>query len=122
MEKALHQAERMPGSFCLVGGLEAPLLVVETSSRVTDTSLRSSRVVFAVCAVDDELHLLRDWELMRLLRACSLRSDAVSLGNSASEITEWIGSAIAYMESMLPSLKVPFGIPQIKLVALFWPV
>ena len=121
MEKALHQSERMPGSLCLVGGLEAPLLVVEISSRVTDTSMPGSRVIAAVSAAGDKFELRKDWEVIRLLCNCALRSDAVSLGASASEITGWIESASAHLQAKLLEMKLPFGSPQAKAIAAFWP-
>ena len=121
MEKALHQSERMLGSLCLVGGLDAPLLVVEISSRVTDMSMPGSRVVAAVTAVGDVFELRKDWEVMRLLRACSLRADAVALGASAPSVTDWVQSANAHIQAKLADLKLPFGSPQAKTLAVFWP-
>ena len=121
MEKALHQAERMLGSLCLVVGLDAPLLVVEISSRVTDMSMPGSRVVAAVTAVGDVFELRKDWEVMRLLRACSLRADAVALGASAPSVTDWVQSANAHIQAKLADLKLPFGSPQAKTLAVFWP-
>ena len=121
MVKALHQSERMLGSLCVVGGLDAPLLVVEISSRVTDTSVPGSRVVAAVSAVGDEFELRKDWEVMRLLRTCSLRSEAVALGASASEVAGWVELAKAHLQAKISELKLPFGSPQVKTVAAFWP-
>ena len=121
MEKALHQSERMLGSLCLVGGLDAPLLVVEISSRVTDMSMPGSRVVAAVTAVGDVFELRKDWEVMRLLRACSLRADAVALGAAAPSVTDWVQSANAHIQAKLADLKLPFGSPQAKTLAVFWP-
>lgn len=122
MEKALYQSERMLGSLCVVGGLDSPLLVVEISSRVTDTSMPGSRVVAAVSAVGDAFELRKDWEVMRLLRACSLRSDAVALGTSAPQITDWVKSANAHIQAKLEEMKLPFGSPQSKTLAIFWPI
>ena len=102
-------------------GLEAPLLVVEISSRVTDMSMPGSRVVAAVTAVGDVFELRKDWEVMRLLRACSLRADAVALGASAPSVTDWVQSANAHIQAKLADLKLPFGSPQVKTLAVFWP-
>jgi len=121
MEKALYQSERISGSLCVVSGLEAPLLVVEISSRVTDTRAPGSRIVAAVCAVGDELQIRRDWEVMRLLCSWSLRSEAIAPGASASQIKDWFLSANAHLQARLLELKLPFGSPQVKAVAIFWP-
>lgn len=121
MEMALHQSERMLGSLCIIGGLDSPLLVVEISSRVTDTSMPGSRVVAAVVAVGDTFELRRDWEVMRMLGACSLRSDTAALGASAPQITDWVQSASAHVQARLADLKLPFGSPQVKTLAVFWP-
>ena len=121
MEKALHQSERILGSLCVVVGLDAPLLIVEISSRVTDTSMPGSRVVAAVVAVGGGFELRRDWEVMRLLRACSLRSDPVAASDSALQITEWVGSASAHVQTRFADLKLPFSSPQAKTLAVFWP-
>ena len=121
MEKALHQSERMPGSLCLVVGLDAPLLVVEISSRVTDMSMPGSRVVAGVTTVGSAFELRRDWEVMRLLRACSLRADAVAVGASAPNVADWVRSADAHVQATLADLKLPFGSPQAKTLAVFWP-
>lgn len=121
LEKALHQSERMLGSLCVVAGLDAPLLVVEISSRVTDTSMLGNRVVAAVSAAGDAFQLHKDWEVMRLLRACSLRSDAVALDASASKVTDWVESATAHIQANLADFKLSFGSPQAKTLAVFWP-
>jgi hypothetical protein len=93
---------------------------MEISSRVTDMSMPGSRVVVAVTAVGDVFELRKDWEVMRLLRACSLRADAVALGGSAS-VTDWVQSANAFLQAKLADLKLPFGSPQAKTLAVFWP-
>jgi superfamily II DNA or RNA helicase len=121
MEKALHQAERMPGSLCLVGGLESAVLVVEVSSRVTDVNIPSTRMVAAVLAVGDGFQVLRDWEVLRLLSACSLRADAVAVGEVGPRLADWVQSASAYIQAKLADLRLPFGSPQAKTLAVFWP-
>jgi ERCC4-related helicase len=122
MEKALHQSERMLGSFCVVGGLEAPLLVAEVSSRVTDASVPGSRIIAAVTAVGDQFELRKDWEVMRLFRGCALRPEAVALSSSATQVVEWVEAANGHLQSKLLELKLPFGRPQAKTVAVLWPI
>ncbi len=121
MEKALHQSERMLGSLCVLDGLDSPLLVVEISSRVTDTSVPGSRVVAAVVAVGDTFELRRDWEVMQLLGACSLRSEPVAFGSPAPRITGWVEAASEHIQAQLADMKLPFGSPQAKALAVFWP-
>jgi ERCC4-related helicase len=121
MEKALHQAERIPGSICGVAGLGAPLLVVEISSRVTDTNIHGSRVIAAVAAGEGTFELRRDWELMRLLQVCAIRSDPVPLGASSAEVAQWMEAATIHAQARLADLKLPFGSPQVKNLAVFWP-
>ena len=121
MEKALHQSERMVGSICVVDGLDSPLLVVEISSRVTDTSVPGSRVVAAVVAVGDTFELRRDWEVMQLLRACSLRSEPVAFGSTPQPIAGWVEAASEHVQTRLADLKLPFSSPQVKALAVFWP-
>ena len=121
MEKALHQSERMAGSLCVVVGLDEPMLVVEISSRVTGTSMPSGRVVAAVTAVGTHFELRKDWEVMRLLRACSLRSDNLVLGAPLEFVGEWVESANAHVQAQLDIMKLPFGSPQVKPMAVFWP-
>jgi ERCC4-related helicase len=121
MEKALHQSERMLGAFCVIDGLKAPLFVVEISSRITDATMPGCRVVAGVSANGDSFEFKKDWEVMRLLRACSLRSDPVGAGPSAGPIKDWLASATAHVQARMIDLKLPFGNPQFKPLAAFWP-
>ncbi|MES2422900.1 MAG: C-terminal helicase domain-containing protein, partial [Pseudomonadota bacterium] len=120
MEKALYQSERMLGSLCVVGGLDAPLLVVEILCRVTDISPPSRRVIAAITAVDDVFKFLKDWEMMRLLRSCALRSDAIRLGE-APKLSDWITAANTHVQNTIEELNLPFANPHVRSVALFWP-
>lgn len=121
MEMALHQSERMMGTLCVIDGISAPLLVVEISSRLTDTSMPGCRVVAGVISIGNGFALRKDWEVMRLLSACSLRSDAAVVGPSAGQMKEWVASATAHVQVRMVDLKLPFGNPQFQVVAVFWP-
>jgi len=121
MEKALHQSERMLGAFCVIDGLESPLFVVEISSRITGATMPGCRVVAGVSANGDSFEFKKDWEIMRLLRACSLRSDPVGPGPSAGLVQDWVASATAHVQTRMIDLKLPFGNPQFKPLAAFWP-
>ena len=84
-------------------------------------TMPGSRVVAAVVAAGKTFELRRDWELMRLLQVYALRSDSVALGAAPPEIAEWVESATSHAKAKLADLKLPFGSPQVKTLAVFWP-
>lgn len=122
MEKALHQAERMVGTLCVIEGLDTPLLLMEISSRVTGTSAPTSRVVVGVSEAGDVFWIHKDWEVLHKLRGCALRPESIGLNTSQAQVADWVASASSFLLENLSNLKLSFANPQVKPLALFWPV
>ncbi|MGT2430330.1 hypothetical protein ACU4HD_19445 [Cupriavidus basilensis] len=121
MEKALYQSERLLGSFCVIAGLDTPLLVVEISSRVTDMSIPGCRVIAGVVGRAGDFALLKDWEVIRLLNKCALRADAITPEFPTTEVAGWVESASKHVLAQLEHLRLPFSSPQAATLAVFCP-
>lgn len=73
MTKALEQAQQFKGVFCLLDGLEDPLLIISVASLVTDQTSRVYPLVFGIKGTKDNLDIIRDWEVLRLLNDNKLK-------------------------------------------------
>ncbi|HJW55341.1 MAG TPA: DEAD/DEAH box helicase [Burkholderiaceae bacterium] len=123
MEKALHQARRLNGAFCIVEGLSSPLLVISVSSRVTDYAGQSRRVVVGIAGEGSGLALLRDWEVLRLLNNCNLKPEITTEIMIAVESPppEWVSAAMAAAPSLLAQIDLQFESVRIEELAVLWP-
>jgi ERCC4-related helicase len=121
LEKALHQSARLQGTVCVVDGMPAPLMVFDVSSRVTDVSQSTRRVIVGVTGVAGEFTLLRDWEVLRLLNRCALRSEPFAGPVDADAVTRWRAAATQAFDPLLDSLDLQFGSRVVKESALIWP-
>jgi ERCC4-related helicase len=121
LEKALHQSARLQGAVCVVEGIPAPLMVFDVSSRVTDVSQSTRRVIVGVTGAAGEFELLRDWEVLRLLNRCALRSEAFAGSVDADALTRWRVAATEAVDPLLDCLDLQFGSRVVKESALLWP-
>ena len=123
MEKALHQAARLHGAFCVVEGLNSPLLVIEVSSRVTDYAGQSRRIVAGITGPPTHLVLVRDWEVLRLLNKCNLKPEVVTAvaDSVESASSAWVSAAMASAPSLLGQVELQFESVRVEGLALLWP-
>lgn len=122
LEKALHQAERLAGTVCVVDGLDDPMMVVDVSSRVTDVGTQSRRAIVGITGVEGNFRVLRDWEVLRALNRCNLKSDSREVAFDNETLTSWRGSAMSELNDLLGTLDLQFGSRVVRESALVWPV
>jgi ERCC4-related helicase len=121
LEKALHQAERLVGTVCSVSGLDEPLMVIDVSSKVTDLAAQSRRAIVGITGVVGSFRLLRDWEVLRILNRCHLKSDTTDSGVEIEVFADWRNSATLLLNDLLDTMDLQFGARIIKDSALLWP-
>ena len=122
LEKALYQAERLPGTVCAASGLTEPLIVLNLSSRVTDVSALSQRLIVGITGAVGDFRLLRDWEVLRLINECYLKSEPAEVGLSDETLTIWRDSAILALSDLLNTIEVQVESKIVNESALIWPV
>jgi hypothetical protein len=121
MEKALQQASHLQGAFCVAEGLKAPLQVITVSSRVTGRGEASRRFVFGISGEPDNLVLLKDWEVLRLLNQCSLRAEpAPDVPGRAEQVQRWLTCASEAKSVLLAREALPFESLHVVDVAMLW--
>jgi superfamily II DNA or RNA helicase len=121
MEKALQQASRVHGVFCVVDGLAAPMQMITVSSRVTGNGDALRRLVFGISGQPGNLTLLRDWEVLRTLNRCELKSDpAPGLGRRAGQARAWLDHVAKATSTLLAGESLPFTSVHIAQVAVLW--
>jgi hypothetical protein len=121
LEKALHQAERLAGTVCVVGGIDYPMMVVDVSSRVTDVATQSLRAIVGITGAEGDHRLLRDWEVLLSLNHCNLKSDPPDGAFDAAQIANWRDSAMSALSNLLDSVDLQIETRVLKESALFWP-
>lgn len=120
LERALHQAARMPGALCVVDGIDAPLLVLEVSSRVTGLTT-SRRTIVGVTGASGSFNLLRDWEVLRVLNTCNLKLDLPDGPIDGNVMTQWCEAVALRSGDLLEKLDLKIDSRVIKESALMWP-
>jgi len=121
LEKALHQAERLAGTVCAVDGLDDPMMVVDVSSRVTDVATQSRRAIVGITGAIGSFRLLRDWEVLRTLNRCNLKSEPTDGTFDTEALTGWRSSAMSALNDLLDTVDLQFGSRVVKESALVWP-
>ncbi len=121
LEKALHQAERLAGTVCAVDGLDDPMMVVDVSSRVTDVATQSRRAIVGITGALGSFRLLRDWEVLRSLNRCNLKSESPDGAFDTEALTSWRSSAMSALNDLLDTVDLQFGSRVVKESALVWP-
>ena len=122
LEKALYQAERLSGTVCAASGLNEPLIVLNLSSRVTDVSALSQRLIVGITGAVGGFRLLRDWEVLRLINECYLKSGPAEVGLSDETLTIWRESAMLGLGDLLHTIEVQVESKVVNESALIWPV
>ena len=120
LEKALHQAERLAGTVCAVDGLDDPMMVVDVSSRVTDVATQSRRAIVGITGSVGSFRLLRDWEVLRSLNRCNLKSESPDGAFDTEALTSWRSSAMSALNDLLDTVDLQFGSRVVKESALVW--
>lgn len=121
MEKALQQASRLHGVFCVADGLPAPLQVIAVSNRVTGAEGSARRLVFGITGQPGKLALLRDWEVLRVLNQCALKAEpAPDLDGRAELARAWLEHAKQETSALLAREALPFASIHIAPIAVLW--
>lgn len=121
MEKALLQATRLLGVYCVVEGLSAPLQVIAVSNRVTDKAGASRRLIFGVTGQPGSFRLLKDWELLRVLNQCALKAEpAPAVEARAAQTHQWLSEVSTAIPVLLGQVELPFESPHVAELAMLW--
>ncbi|MEH6433835.1 DEAD/DEAH box helicase [Massilia sp. DD77] len=121
MEKALQQASRQHGVFCVVDGLSAPLQVIAVSNRVTGTGGASRRIVFGITGEPEKLVLLKDWQVLRTLNQCALKDEPVADHDGrAEQARAWLEHADEAASVLLAAETLPFESIHIARIGMLW--
>jgi hypothetical protein len=121
MEKALQQASRLHGVFCVVDGLPAPLQVIAVSNRVTGTGGASRRLVFGITGRPGNFTLLKDWQVLRAVNECTLKLEAApDLDWRGEDVSAWLEDVADATTALLNGESLPFTSVHIAQVAVLW--
>lgn len=119
--KALHQAERLAGTLCVLDGIDDPLMVADVSSRVTDVTRLARRAIVGITGRAGSFRFLRDWEVLRLLNRCSVKPDPSDATFLTEELAGWRDLAMSDLHGLLDAANLQVESPVLKEVALVWP-
>lgn len=79
---ALDDAQETPARAASVAGLGGPMLILAVEDEVTGTGALVHRLIFGVTEKDGKIEVLRDWELLQVMNALTVKSP-VSAGPAA---------------------------------------
>lgn len=119
--RAMQQAENFTGSVAIARGADRPVLVLQISDRVTDGGSHVQAVLIGMARIEGGFEFLRDWQLLLLLNAMNTNDTDGKLLDPVSA-TGWVLAAKLEVEKHIPALDLPFEVPDIRELVLFWPV
>lgn len=121
MEKALQQAVKLPGAFCVLDGIADPMLVIAVSNRVTDKPGASRRLIYGVSGRSGALTLKRDWEVLKELNRAAVRAEAAQGDDQrAALVDKWVADASAAVPALLKQVDLPFDALHVDTLAVIW--
>lgn len=127
-DQALKQATESTASVTTFTGLRYPLFVFQIIDRVTGSRTNAQQIIVGVEILEFSLEnatLLKDWEIIHhlnnyLKKGTTLNFNPDHLG-STTEIMTLLKEAENLLREILPSLNLPFQIPNLQAIAIFYP-
>ena len=92
---ALDEARALLSGIAEVEEILTPLLIVSVEDEVTGTGALVNRLIFGVTEQEEEVAVLRDWELLKLLNSSSMKSAGSSAASSHS-----VGNQVAIVAKL----------------------
>ncbi len=125
VDRALQTAVDLPDTLSVLGDHRHALAVFALRDRVTDTTGTVRRVIVGMQQSDDQCwHVLRDWELLKLLNPAAdrPRSPIFEAGtNAAIDIPALLEEAEQQLRLCLNKLDLPFSLPMMECIACLIP-
>jgi len=126
--QALQQATEFMANVTTFTGLKYPLFIFQIIDRVTGTKTNAQQIIAGVELRDYSIEkaiILKDWEIIHQLndylkKGTTLNSIPDNLG-STTEIMTLLKEAENLLRENLPSLNLPFQIPNLQAIAVFYP-
>lgn len=119
-DKAIRQASEFEHQLSLLPGLEQPLAVWAAFDRITSQEGYIHQMVIGI----SEERLFKDWEVIDLLnKALPMKPlEAVTAGHrDADQLLRFLDKARTTLQTKLSEMKLPFDVPEIRLLCLFAP-
>ncbi len=123
IDLAVAQARAYQGRLGILPAtvLPVPLFVFRLTDRATSTSATLRGMVVAVEDRPDGPVLLRDWELLRRLNGLNIGRAAQANAIPGDRGTVRLAAAEACVRAAIPSLDLPYQVPQAELIGILWP-
>lgn len=118
--RALHQANSFQGALAEVKGLAAPLLLLNIRDRVTDGAAHVQSTLVGISMDSIGFKFLRDWETLLILNQLQAQTNE-PLAIEANEFATQIENAKTLVREQLPTLGLPYIVPEINELLLLIP-
>ncbi len=122
-DQALKQAIDFPARVAAVPNLEAPLVVFSIYDKVTDRGGQVRALLIGVEGHQDQLRILKDWEILDRLNPLSRASpkEPRSLAQSGEIIKSWVHNARIAARERSSALNLSFRVPELSDFVVLWP-
>ncbi|MEP3431188.1 MAG: helicase-related protein [Roseibium sp.] len=112
---ALDDAQEIPARAVSVEGLGSPMLILAVEDEVTGTGSLVHRLIFGVTEKDGKIEVLRDWELLQVMNAVTVKSSPAA--GQTTEIAETVIARLkrafdADLSSRASMLRRPMSWPE----------
>ena len=118
--RAIQQAENFTGSVAIARGTDHPVLVLQISDRVTDGGSHVQSVLIGMARIESGFEFLRDWQMLLLLNNLNTNDTDEKLFDPM-QAALWVQAAKQAVAKHIPALDLPFDVPDIREIVLFWP-
>lgn len=128
IDAALDQSSKLSSNVTVLAKkvLEFPLVIFKIEDRITGQKGQIQRVIIGVEIRDARSIFMKDWELLeRLNKLCEkpsvLLKQSHDTTGTLSNYQNIISNAMQFTEKELGQLQLPFRIPSIELLGVFYP-
>lgn len=121
---AVKQALSLTSSLCILPNIEHPLVVFSIFDRVTGIESNVSKTIVGVFgSLDKNKEIFFDWQVLDILNQQKLGKQDLNVPDiQPQDLGEYRNQCLDFLKNNITSLKLPFKIPEIDVLAIFWPV
>ena len=121
---AIKQALSLTSSLCVLPNIEYPLVVFSIYDRVTGIESNVSKTIVGVLGSSDKNNeLLFDWQVLDILNIQKLGKQELDVSNiQPNDLSDCKIHCIEFLKNNISTLKLPYTIPEIDVLAILWPL
>lgn len=120
---AVKQALSLTSSLCVLPNFEQRLVVFSIYDRVTGIESNVSKTIVGVINyLNKKNEILFDWQVLDILNQQKLGKPVLDVSHiQPKDLSDYKTQCLEFLKRNISNLKLPYTIPEIDVLAIFWP-